>query len=65
MNAAAVAASQHIENEQVILLAPAAASFDQFDSFEARGKAFCELANKHITKLQTKEPVSYKGSGRV
>ncbi len=29
-----------------ILLAPAAASFDQFDSFGARGDAFCQLARQ-------------------
>ena len=28
-----------------ILLAPAAASFDQFDNFGARGDAFCQIAN--------------------
>ena len=29
-----------------ILLAPAAASFDQFDNFGARGDAFCQLARQ-------------------
>ena len=34
------------DNGGTILLAPAAASFDQFDSFGARGDAFCQLARK-------------------
>jgi UDP-N-acetylmuramoylalanine--D-glutamate ligase len=29
---------------QTILLSPAAASFDQFDNFEARGDAFSAIA---------------------
>ena len=29
-----------------ILLAPAAASFDQFINFSARGDAFCQIANE-------------------
>lgn len=32
----------------VVLLAPACASFDQFPSFEARGKAFAELVNQEM-----------------
>jgi len=32
---------------EVILLAPACASFDQFSSFEERGDAFCRLAARH------------------
>ena len=31
---------------KVILLSPAAASFDQFESFEIRGKQFKQLAKK-------------------
>mgnify|MGYP001998626485 CR=1 FL=1 len=33
-------------NGGTILLAPAAASFDQFDNFGARGDAFCQLARQ-------------------
>jgi UDP-N-acetylmuramoylalanine--D-glutamate ligase len=32
---------------EIILLAPACASFDQFASFEERGDAFCRLAARH------------------
>jgi len=37
-------ACEHAEEGDVILLAPACASFDQFKSFEKRGEAFVELA---------------------
>ena len=33
---------------QIILLSPAAASFDQFANFEARGDAFCHYAQQQI-----------------
>ena len=41
---AAFADAQSASNTAHILLSPAAASFDQFDSFEARGDAFTALA---------------------
>jgi UDP-N-acetylmuramoylalanine--D-glutamate ligase len=41
---AAFADAQSTTKAAQILLSPAAASFDQFDSFEARGDAFTELA---------------------
>ena len=36
------AASAEAEPGDVVLLAPAAASFDQYDSFEKRGEDFAE-----------------------
>ena len=65
VQAAAEEAGQHPGDEQVILLAPAAASFDQFASFEARGKSFCRLASQHIAKFQATDPASYKEAGHV
>jgi UDP-N-acetylmuramoylalanine--D-glutamate ligase len=38
--------SYEVPKDSVVLLSPAAASFDQFDSYEARGDAFCSLVNE-------------------
>ncbi|MBB3993636.1 UDP-N-acetylmuramoylalanine--D-glutamate ligase [Sulfitobacter undariae] len=38
------------ESGDVVLLAPAAASFDQYDSFEKRGDDFSQLVQAHIAK---------------
>ena len=65
VQAAAEAAGQHPGDEQVILLAPAAASFDQFVSFEARGDLFCSLASEHISKFQAKESAGCWEAGHV
>ena len=35
----------------VVLFSPACASFDQFENFEKRGAAFCELVNEQISRL--------------
>ena len=35
----------------VVLFSPACASFDQFENFEKRGAAFCELVNDQISLL--------------
>ena len=44
MDIAVKNAFKDAEKGETILLAPAAASFDQFSSFEERGKAFeCEI----------------------
>lgn len=65
VNAAAEAAGKHPGDEQVILLAPAAASFDQFASFEVRGEAFCRLASQYITKFQTIDSANYMEADHV
>ena len=40
------AAATPADGSATILLSPAAASFDQFDSFVARGEAFCAIAHR-------------------
>ena len=42
---------------QPVILSPAAASFDQFTSFEARGDSFCALVNDWIETVKNKEAV--------
>jgi UDP-N-acetylmuramoylalanine--D-glutamate ligase len=46
--ALASARSDVSSDTHTILLSPAAASFDQYDSFEARGDAFCARAKQLI-----------------
>jgi UDP-N-acetylmuramoylalanine--D-glutamate ligase len=41
MDAAVNMAATCAETEDTVLLAPACASFDQYDNFKARGDAFC------------------------
>ena len=45
MEAAVARASEEAEAGETVLLAPAAASFDQYDSFEKRGDDFIRLVN--------------------
>lgn len=42
------AALKDAKENDVILLSPAAASFDQFDNFEARGDRFIEIISPHL-----------------
>lgn len=48
MSAAVDAAMQEAETGDVVLLAPAAASFDQYDSFERRGDDFVAEVTKRL-----------------
>ncbi len=48
LDAAVAAALAEAEPGDVVLLAPACASFDQFDSFEHRGDAFVAAVKAHI-----------------
>ena len=48
MDVAVARAIAEAEEGDVILLAPAAASFDQYDSFEKRGDDFAQLVKAHI-----------------
>ena len=35
-------AARYAESDDTVLLAPACASFDQYDGYQARGDAFCD-----------------------
>ena len=39
------------KKENIILLSPASASFDQFDNFEKRGEKFKKLSNYYARKF--------------
>jgi UDP-N-acetylmuramoylalanine--D-glutamate ligase len=47
----------------IVLLAPACASFDQFDSYEHRGRVFKDLVRQLAAKKQEREPVGSKAPG--
>ena len=49
MDVAVARAINDAEAGDVVLLAPAAASFDQYDSFERRGEDFVAQVQKHLT----------------
>ena len=49
MDIAVARAVEDAEAGDVVLLAPAAASFDQYDSFERRGEDFVAQVQKHLT----------------
>jgi UDP-N-acetylmuramoylalanine--D-glutamate ligase len=48
MEAAVARAASEAESGETVLLAPAAASFDQYDSFEKRGEDFIAQVMKVI-----------------
>jgi UDP-N-acetylmuramoylalanine--D-glutamate ligase len=48
MSVAVARAIEEAEPGDVVLLAPAAASFDQYDSFEKRGDDFAQLVRAHL-----------------
>jgi UDP-N-acetylmuramoylalanine--D-glutamate ligase len=49
VDVAVARAVEDAEAGDVVLLAPAAASFDQYDSFERRGEDFVAQVQKHLT----------------
>ncbi|MEC7207926.1 MAG: UDP-N-acetylmuramoyl-L-alanine--D-glutamate ligase, partial [Pseudomonadota bacterium] len=65
VEAATLSAGQSPQEDQVILLSPAAASFDQFTSFEARGEAFCQIAEQQIAHLKATQTAEERTVGHV
>jgi UDP-N-acetylmuramoylalanine--D-glutamate ligase len=53
MRTAVAAALGAAQPGEVVLLAPAAASFDQYDSFEARGQDFMQCVAAVLAKLNS------------
>lgn len=41
---------KHAKNDEIVLLSPACASFDEFDNFEARGEYFCNLVAEWVSE---------------
>ena len=64
LDAAVRRASEAAVPGEIVLLAPACASFDQFDSYEHRGRVFKELVRQLATRKQERERVgSVPGGG--
>jgi UDP-N-acetylmuramoylalanine--D-glutamate ligase len=63
LEAAVRRASESAVSGDVVLLAPACASFDQFDSYEHRGRVFKELVQQLAARKQEGERVGAPGGG--
>ena len=58
-------ASSYAESEDTVLLAPACASFDQFDSYAARGDAFRKAVGGVAAMTAGNRNVAIPGTAQV
>ncbi len=63
LDAAVKRASESASPGDVVLLAPACASFDQFDSYEHRGRIFKDLVRQLASRDQQREQVGSTARG--
>jgi UDP-N-acetylmuramoylalanine--D-glutamate ligase len=63
LEAAVKRASESASAADVVLLAPACASFDQFDSYEHRGRIFKDLVRQLAAREQQREQVGSMARG--
>ena len=63
LEAAVKRASEAASHGDIVLLAPACASFDQFDSYEHRGRVFKDLVRQLAARKQEREQVGSKAPG--
>ncbi len=63
LEAAVRRAAEAARPGEVVLLAPACASFDQFENYEHRGRVFKEAVQSLAARAAAKAPVSASGEG--
>jgi len=63
LEAAVKRASEAAAPGDIVLLAPACASFDQFESYEHRGRVFKDLVRQLAARKQEREQVGSKAPG--
>ncbi len=63
LDSAVKRASEAATTGDIVLLAPACASFDQFDSYEHRGRAFKDLVRQLAARKQEREDVGSSTPG--
>lgn len=65
LDAAVKRAAELATAGDIVLLAPACASFDQFDSYEHRGRTFKQLVSDLSTREHDRESLTTSGRGEI